>query len=222
MSDLTLRPHLLAMALLAFPGPLAAQNLVVKGGFEQPSPVPGGISIVTPLVTGTKQAGSSVVPVGGSVTYTIILRNLGQQTQTDNPGDEFVDVLPGGLLLQSASATSGTLTPSFTGDSLHWSGSIPGGGMVTITLQAGVGAVPVGTSLSNQGSIFFDGDGNGTNESTSSTDDPTTPAVSDATRVRVVPDSIVEMPTLSGWGLAAFALLLAAGAWRVFARMQCR
>ena len=43
----------------------------------------------------------------GTVTYTVVLKNTGTATQADNPGHEFTDVLPAGLSLVSASASSG-------------------------------------------------------------------------------------------------------------------
>src|SRR4051812_49888495 len=39
--------------------------------------------------------------------YTTLFRSSGTGTQQDNPGNEFTDVLPAGLTLVSATATSG-------------------------------------------------------------------------------------------------------------------
>jgi len=43
-----------------------------------------------------------------TATYTVVLSNSSTFAQQDNPGNEFIDVLPAGLTLVSASATSGT------------------------------------------------------------------------------------------------------------------
>ena len=42
------------------------------------------------------------------MTYTVTLTNNGTDAQADNAGHEFTDVLPAGLTLVSATATSGT------------------------------------------------------------------------------------------------------------------
>jgi hypothetical protein len=139
----------------------------------------------------------------------VVLNNSGTFTQQDNPGDEFVDVLPAGLVLTGATATAGTTTTG--GNTVHWNGAIAAGGSVTITITATVQTGTAGTAISNQGTIHFDADGNQTNESTVSTDDPAVGGASDPTIFRV--PTVAEIPTLSGLGLAALALLLAAGAF---------
>ena len=61
-----------------------------------------------PDVSGTKSVTSPGPHVSGSqVQYTVVLTNNGATTQQDNPGNEFTDVLPAGLTLQSATASSG-------------------------------------------------------------------------------------------------------------------
>src|SRR6202035_4273642 len=153
-------------------------------------------------ISGTKTV-SGTFAEGGTVTYTVTLTNPSGTAQQDNPGDEFTDVLPAGLALTSANATAGT-----AGNTVHWNGVIPANGSVTITIQATVKNGTQGTSISNQGTIFFDADGNGTNESSVLTDDPGVGGAADPTAFRVA--AITEVPTLSGAGLAALSLLLAA------------
>ena len=64
---------------------------------------------------------------------------------------------------------------------MTWNGSIPAGGSVTITITATILPAPAGTTITNQGTIAFDADGNGTNESTAQTDDPATGDPADPT-----------------------------------------
>jgi uncharacterized repeat protein (TIGR01451 family) len=160
-------------------------------------------------VSGTKTVSGNFAE-GGNVTYTVVLRNTGTFTQQDNPGDEFVDVLPAGLLLTGATATAGTATTDVS-NTVHWNGAIAAGASVTITITATVKTGTAGTAISNQGTIHFDADGNQTNESTVQTDDPAVGGASDPTIFRV--PTVAQIPTLSGLGLAALALLLAAGAF---------
>ena len=77
------------------------------------------------------------------------------------------------------------------------------GPFITATILAGA----AGTTVENQGAIAFDGDGNGTNESTAATDNPETPGSGNSTSFVVAAAAI---PTLSPLGMLALALLLAA------------
>ncbi len=158
------------------------------------------------VVTGTKAATGGPFMEGSAVTYTVVLTNSGGLAQADNPGDEFSDALPAGLTLTGATATSGAVTLDIPGRTVHWNGAIAAGGSVTLTIHASVNAGTTGQSLLNQGNVFFDADGDGTNESSAKTDDPSTAAAGDATRIEVV----AAVPTLSSLGLAALALLLLA------------
>jgi uncharacterized repeat protein (TIGR01451 family) len=139
----------------------------------------------------------------------VTISNPSASTQLDNPGDEFTDVLPTSLTLVSASATSGTAVADVPNGTVHWNGSIAAGGSVTITITAIINTATGGT-ISNQGTVFFDADGNGTNESSILTDDPSTAAANDPTTF--VTAAAVQIPTLSELGLAILALLLVSGA----------
>ena len=107
---------------------------------------------------------------GGLATYTIVISNLGPNPQNDNPGDEMTDVLPAALTFSSASATSGTV--SNVGNTVSWNGSIPAPGSVTVTINALIDAGAAG-NIENQAEVFFDNDGDGTNESNSLSSPPT-------------------------------------------------
>jgi IPTL-CTERM motif len=87
---------------------------------------------------------------------------------------------------------------------------------VTITITATINAaITGGTTISNQGTFSFDGNADGTNESNGVTNDPATPAGGDPTVITVaggVP-AVAAIPTLSDFGFAALAFLLAMAAF---------
>ena len=139
-----------------------------------------------PNITATKTVTGSVAP-GGAVVYTVILTNAGGAAQGDNPGNEFTDVLPAALTLVSANATSGTAVATLGTNTVTWNGGIAAAGSVTITINATIKAATAnGTVVSNQGNISYDSDGNGTNDASAVTDDPTTITANDATSFTVV------------------------------------
>ena len=93
-----------------------------------------------------------------------------------------------------------------------WNGSIPAGGSVTITINATIDAnVAPGTTLTNQATFAFDSDGNGTNESSGVTDDPTVAGTANPTTFRSRAAEPTPIPTLDEVGLLLLALLLAMG-----------
>lgn len=156
-------------------------------------------TIISPSnVTAVKSA-TGTFEEGGTVTYSIVLTNNGSGAQADNPGNEVTDVLPAGLTLVSASATSGTTATA--ANTVTWNGSIPAGGSVTITITATINAGTDGTPIINQASLSTDSNGDGINEATS---------VSNAFTILVggVP-SVVEIPTLSGIGFTLLFVVLA-------------
>src|SRR4030095_13993683 len=104
--------------------------------------------------------------------YTVVLSNAGPGAQPDAAGDEFTDLLPSALTLVSASATSGTATANTGTNTVTWNGTIPAGGSVTVTIQATLSSVALpGSTVSNQGNVAYDGDGDGTNDAAAATDD---------------------------------------------------
>ena len=157
----------------------------------------------------SKTVAGSLVP-GGAVTYTLELTNSGASTQADNSGDELVDVLPAELVLVSASATSGTAIATVATNTVTWNGSLPAGGSVTITIQATIGAnVAPFTLVSNQATLMFDISGDGVNETPGLSDDPTVGGGTDPTTFTVQQVSVLEIPALGAFGLAALSVLLA-------------
>ncbi|HEX6095249.1 MAG TPA: Calx-beta domain-containing protein [Thermoanaerobaculia bacterium] len=141
-------------------------------------------------VTATKSVGGSFIQ-GTNVTYTIVMTNGMAVTQNDNPGDEFRDPMPSGLLFVSAGVSSGTAVYLTTIDTVAWNGSIPAGGSVTLTIVATIDPAVTG-AISNQGQTFYDADSNGSNESSAVTDDPSTGTEADATSFSILQSGIVS------------------------------
>ncbi|HKI05103.1 MAG TPA: ExeM/NucH family extracellular endonuclease [Thermoanaerobaculia bacterium] len=173
-------------------------------------------------VSGTKTASGTFQP-GSTVIYTVVLTNTGGTATGDNPGNELTDVLPAGLTLVSATATAGTAVANVGTNTVTWNGPLAAGASVTITINATIDAgVAPGTTISNQGSIAYDADNNGTNEASAVTDNPSTGAGGDATPIVVTggPQPPAEIPTLDSVGLALLALLLAFGGAALLRRKQ--
>lgn len=173
-------------------------------------------------VSATKSVAGAFVP-GSLVSYSVVLANAGPATQADNPGDELVDVLPAGLTLVGAAATFGVAFADLPNDTVTWNGSIPAAGSVTVTIEATIDhGVADGTVVANQGTAYYDADGDGTNESAAPTDDPTTLEVEDPTEFVVSVTAIQEIPTLDAAGLVLLALALAALAAATLRRRAAR
>ncbi len=151
-----------------------------------------------PTSTAPKTVSGST-SVGGTVTYTVTLTNSGGGTQSDNAGDEFTDVLPAGLTLVSATASSGTAVASVGTNTVTWNGALgPVNGSVTITITATINAAAPGTVISNQGSISYDSDGNNTNDATRLTDDPAVAGTSNPTTFAITGAAVTATKTASG------------------------
>ncbi len=162
------------------------------------------------IVTATKTVTGPFL-VGDTVTYTVTISNSGNIAAGNNPGNEFTDVLPAGVALVSANATSGTAVATVATNTVTWNGSIPAGGSVTITISATIKPGTGGTTISNQGTLSYDSDGNATNDAAGVTDDPGTAAANDPTSfVAVNP-----VPALSPCLLLLVAACLAMVALRV-------
>ena len=167
----------------------------------------GATDEVCAAVSATKVAAGAFT-VGSTVTYTIIVANAGPGPQADNSGPEVTDILPATLALVSASAASGTALATPSTNTVTWDGSIAAGASVTIAINATILASAGGTTVTNQGVIAFDSDGNSTNESRGLTDDPALGGLSDATQFAAA--QIEQIPALSLNGLVALLVLLSA------------
>ncbi|MBV9494812.1 MAG: M36 family metallopeptidase [Acidobacteria bacterium] len=169
---------------------IASDDPSVGGASDPTSFVVGGAR-----VTATKTVAGSFVP-GGAVTYTVTLNNTGSSTAADNSGNEMTDVLPATLTLSGATATSGTAATS--GNTVTWNGSIPAGGSVTITINATINSGTIGATVSNQATVAYDADLNGSNETTVSSDDPSVGGTSDPTTFVVGGVAMSATKTVSG------------------------
>lgn len=151
------------------------------------------------------QTVSGTFTAGGSVTYTATINNAGPGVQLDNPGNEFSEVLPASVTLVSASASSGTAVANIGTNTVTWNGSIPAGGATTITITGTVApGTATGTVVNAQGTINFDGDSNGSNESSLLTDDPGVGGTADPTSFTVAtPTAIIAgVEVVTGDGTA--------------------
>lgn len=174
-------------------------------------------AVVSPATLSvTKSVGGTFEP-GSFATYTIVITNQGPATQFDNPGPELTDPLSFDFTPISVSTTSGTATAT---NFLNWDGAIPAGGTVTITLLVRLSSLLApGATVSNQATALYDADGNGTNESSASSDDPATATAGDPTVFQVVgAPSPTEIPTLGGFGLTALVVLMGLAAVGVMTR----
>lgn len=149
----------------------------------------------------------------GTVTYTIVLHNGGSSASPDSATHELTDVLPLALTLVSATATSGTAVATPATNTVTWDGAIAAGGSVTITVTATVKYGFGGTVVTNQATLFYDADLNGTAETTVLSDDPAAAGGADPTSFTLAADGEARIPTLSGAGLLALALGIALAAW---------
>ena len=84
-------------------------------------------------------------------------------------------------------------------DRIEWNGMVPSEGSVTITFQVVLDSpLPNGTVLSNQGTVNWDSDADGTNNLQEFTDDSDTPADDDPTDATVTSkmDSIARLTSI--------------------------
>jgi len=204
-------------------------SVAAPGGTNDPNPADNSATDTDTVnlapgasITATKSvaaSGGSFTP-GSAITYTIVLTNTGTGAQGDNPGYEFTDTLPAGVTYAGATASSGTVGFG-PGALVHWDGAIPAGGSVTITIGATIDATASG-SIANQGAVSYDGDGNGSNESSAPTDDPAGPGAADPTVFSIAgaPTPAAPVPALDRFALLLLIGALAAVAWRT--RRQAR
>src|SRR4051794_8606636 len=201
-------------------------TVTAPGGVTDPNPGNNSATDTDTLgappavsVSGTKTA-AGLPTAGSTITYTVTLSNAGPGAQTDNVGNEFTDVLPPQLALVSATATSGTAVATIGTNTVTWNGAIPAGGSVTITITATILPAAAGQTVSNQGTISYDADGNGTNEATAQTDDPGVTGAANPTSVVVAPAPGVPIPTLSTFGLILLGLSLTGLAFMILRRRR--
>ena len=96
--------------------------------------------------------------------------------------------VPEEMSLTAATASSGSVSP--VGNRTTWTGDIGPLGTVTVTLEASINPGTGGMLVSNQGTVHFDGDGDGAVEATVLTDDPEEPGAADPTVFQVGPGPV--------------------------------
>jgi hypothetical protein len=124
---------------------------------------------------------------GEFVVYTITLSRPGSAV-TRTPAIALYDSVPGEMSLTAATASSGSV--SRVGNRTTWTGYIEPLGTVTVTLEASINPGTGGMLLSNQGTVHFDGDGDGAAEAAALTDDPEEPGDADPTVFQVGPGPV--------------------------------
>ncbi|WP_437784351.1 CARDB domain-containing protein [Sorangium sp. So ce1097] len=113
--------------------------------------------------------------------YSVLINNTGGRTQPDNAGFEFVDVLPPELALRGAFAEKGAISADPTTNTVGWDGTIEPGEWVFITIDGQIRRLTEGLVVVNQGTVFFDADSDGVNESSIFTDEPLFAGTADPT-----------------------------------------
>ena len=107
-------------------------------------------------------------------------------------------MLPAGLTLTNATATSGTATFNVNPNEVTWNGTLaPLGGSVTITITATINAGTQGTTISNQGTFNFDSNNDNTNDASALTDDPGVGGAADPTNFVVANVALTGTKTVS-------------------------
>ncbi|WP_437592796.1 hypothetical protein [Sorangium sp. So ce1000] len=124
---------------------------------------------------------------GEDLAYTALISNTGGRLQPDNAGFEFVDVLPPELALEGAFADEGAVSADPTTNTVGWSGRVEPGEWVVLTIEAILLPLTDGLVVTNQGTLFFDADSDGVNESSAMTDEPLFAGAADPTVFMVRP-----------------------------------
>ncbi len=161
-----------------------------------------------------------------TVRYEIEITNVGCADLKNVAGHEYVDTLPTVLTLTGfVQAESGSIVVD--GNTIVWDGVIPSGGTVRLTYKAKIAADAAADSeICNQGFAHWDSGGDGTQDASEPSDDPSTPEDDDPTCFTVQKPAepmpltgTIDAPSLSEWGMIALSVALAlAFAWRLWAR----
>ncbi len=114
--------------------------------------------------------GGATVGAGGTLTYTVILPNSGNQHALNN---SFIDVMPASTtyVAGSAAASSGTVAYNSSLARIEWNGTINAGSQVTLTFQVTVNpGVRIHQVISNQGALSYSASGGSTPDTSILTD----------------------------------------------------
>ena len=99
----------------------------------------------------TKTASSATVIAGDTLTYTLTVTNTGDALLAGTVTDDLSDVLDDATLSGTPEASAGTV--SVSGTTLTWTGSVPGGTVVTITYAVTVNASGGNGVLANTAAV---------------------------------------------------------------------
>ncbi|UCF50487.1 MAG: DUF11 domain-containing protein [Thermoplasmatales archaeon] len=106
--------------------------------------------------------------------YRITISNIGTADQNDNPGNEFDDYLPENTTYVPGSAYSefGNISYDSLENKIIWNGNVPAETSRVLDFKVTVNeSLPNGYIISNQGTVYWDSDEDGTNDATELTDD---------------------------------------------------
>ncbi len=132
---------------------------------------------------------------GDMICYTAWINNTGTLASSDNPGNEFEDSIPDNTSYVPGSIEingvpndddiSDGVGYDAANDMVIWNGGIPAHGSIEISFCVKVDNVSSGTVISNQGTVYYDTDGDGDNDAAKPTDDPGTLSADDSTSLPV-------------------------------------
>jgi uncharacterized repeat protein (TIGR01451 family) len=116
------------------------------------------------------------VEEGDILKYEIRIINTGEIDQTNNPGNEFEDVIPENttFVTGSLSASSGTISYDSINDKIVWNGIVEAeSGNLVLSFNVMVdNGLPNNAIVSNQGTVHWDSNEDGTNDALELTDLP--------------------------------------------------
>ena len=114
------------------------------------------------------------VECNDTLKYRITISNTGTADQSNNPENEFEDFIPENTTYVSSSAYSeyGTISYDSVENKIIWNGVIPAETSRVLEFKVTVNdSLPNGYVISNQGTVYWDSDEDGTNDATELTDD---------------------------------------------------
>jgi uncharacterized repeat protein (TIGR01451 family) len=112
---------------------------------------------------------------GDIIEYSITISNIGTAAQNNNAGHEFEDTIPANVqyVPGSATASAGTITYDQGTNKIFWDGAVPAQSSIMLTFRVTVNQGLVnGTKITNQGTVHWDSNEDGTNDANELTDDP--------------------------------------------------
>lgn len=127
-----------------------------------------GGAVFNPANVALKITDTSVCSGAGNiVTIEASLKNVGNRVQLDNPGSEFVALLPANLLTVAGSCTATAGNCVLTGSQLDWNGAVAVNETVTIEFMAQIrDEVSQDSQLCVSATVNFDSDNDGINNAT--------------------------------------------------------